>query len=358
MMRTLLCASSMAGVRTAHHGLSASAESQDEVSAAPTAQSGGKPILRLGVIADIQHCNIPDGTNFAKTISRKYRGSLAMLDRATDYWNDQKVDLVLQLGDIIDGKCRIQTDSETDLASVLSKLSRSNPALGFVHLIGNHELYNFNRAQLRERLDTARGGGHPQGTVREFYHLRPVKGLRLVVLDPYFDSVIEKDPENSDGWARGAKILQANNPNMTPEAMQRGAGWFDGMQGPARRFVPFNGGYGAEQLGWLEKELDEAVRSGERVVVLSHVILHPEACDGTTMAWDYEAALEVIAKAPKGTVPLVLAGHDHQVDHKIKSNHASRRARTPAAYSPPLSFSLALLLPMMMMRPRVFFPGS
>ena len=54
MMRTLLCASSMAGVRTAHHGLSASAESQDEVSAAPTAQSGGKPILRLGVVSDIQ----------------------------------------------------------------------------------------------------------------------------------------------------------------------------------------------------------------------------------------------------------------------------------------------------------------
>ena len=259
-----------------------------------------------------------------------------MLDRATDYWNDQKVDLVLQLGDIIDGKCRIQTDSETDLASVLSKLSRSNPALGFVHLIGNHELKNFNRAQLRERLGTARGGGHPPGTVREFYHLKPVKGWRLVVLDPYFDSVIG-DPENSGGWARGAKILQANNPNMTPEAMQRGAGWFDGMQGPARRFVPFNGGYGAEQLGWLEKELDEAARTGERVVLMSHVILHPGACDGTTLAWDYQAALEVIAKAPRGTVPLVLAGHDHQVDHKIKWSHASRRARTPAAYSPPLS---------------------
>ena len=42
------------------------------------------------------------------------------------------------------------------------------------------------------------------------------------------------------------------------------------------------------QLAWLREELQDARRQKERVVILSHVILHPKACDGSTMVWDYD----------------------------------------------------------------------
>ena len=34
---------------------------------------------------------------------------------------------------------------------------------------------------------------------------------------------------------------------------------------------------------------------------MSHVILHPKACEGTTMVWDYTEALEALRAAPDGT---------------------------------------------------------
>ena len=49
--------------------------------------------------------------------------------------------------------------------------------------VGGAELYNFDREQLAERLNTARSGGHPAGTRREFYHIRPAPGWRFIVLD-------------------------------------------------------------------------------------------------------------------------------------------------------------------------------
>ena len=78
----------------------------------------------------------------------------------------------------------------------------------------------------------------------------------------------------------------------------------------ARRFVPYNGGLGAEQIRWLRGVLSGAAARRERVIVLCHVILHPRACDGSTMAWDFHRALGAIREA--GCVVAVLCGHDHK----------------------------------------------
>ena len=71
---------------------------------------------------------------------------------------------------------------------------------------------------------------------------------------------------------------------------------FAGLSGHERRFVPFNGGFGGAQRAWLRGALAAARAARERVVVLSHVALHPAACDGTTMAWDYDAVLGLLAE--------------------------------------------------------------
>jgi hypothetical protein len=43
--------------------------------------------FRMGVVADIQCCDIDDGFNYARTVQRRYRGALQMLDRAVPFWN-------------------------------------------------------------------------------------------------------------------------------------------------------------------------------------------------------------------------------------------------------------------------------
>jgi manganese-dependent ADP-ribose/CDP-alcohol diphosphatase len=170
------------------------------------------------------------------------------------------------------------------------------------HLIGNHELYNFDREQLNKLLHTAPG---PRNS--EFYSVKPAPGWRLLVLDGYQESIIGWK-EGSEKWDRAYKMLAANNKNISPDSVA-GGNWFDGIEGSNKRFVPFNGALGKEQLEWIRAELGDARKYQERVVLASHVILHPDACDGSTMVWDYEEALRILSEYDN--VVAVICGHDH-----------------------------------------------
>ena len=44
-----------------------------------------------------------------------------------------------------------------------------------------------------------------------------------------------------------------------------------------------NGALGDEQLDWISNQLAAAQASRERLLLFSHVVLHPDACGGTTM---------------------------------------------------------------------------
>merc|ERR1719329_1509888 len=122
---------------------------------AAASKVGVQPAVRFGVVADIQYVNIDDGFNYSRTVRRHYRGALDMVDSAVDYWRSRQVGFVCQLGDIIDGQCKSHSDSEADLKAVLAKLGRLDSEVDVINLIGNHELYNFDREQLAERLNTA-----------------------------------------------------------------------------------------------------------------------------------------------------------------------------------------------------------
>ena len=86
--------------------------------------------------------------------------ALAMLERAVAYWNRERCALVAQLGDLIDGQNARSGASARALDAALSALARCETTAcarrrrvgGVVHLIGNHELYNFDRAELAARL--------------------------------------------------------------------------------------------------------------------------------------------------------------------------------------------------------------
>ena len=150
------------------------------------------------------------------------------------------------------------------------------------------------------------------------FRMRGNSPWRIVVLDPYEESVMtggggrvghELTLENGGLSAEFTKKCQDHNPND----ILRGSNYFAGLHGVESRWSPFNGGIGKSQLVWLEKVLQEADKAGEKVILLSHVILHPDATPGKnshTLLWDYEAVLPLIEEFH--CVKLVLAGHAHQ----------------------------------------------
>ena len=179
------------------------------------------PLFSIGMIADIQYAPIQDGASYSGT-PRYYRHSLEATKHAfelfaTYRWNPREskqtgndnqddsgggkthggIDLVINLGDIIDGKCQdiernggilpdsITNDRTTNLPNkgrnqqksvthfegllnnpgMLSLLEIKNAMKPFghgppsapgqrsvLHSYGNHCLYNLNRAELRETL--------------------------------------------------------------------------------------------------------------------------------------------------------------------------------------------------------------
>ena len=285
----------------------------------------------FGVIADVQWADVDDGSNYSGTVKRCYRGAFDTLVRAVDWWQDynqhqqndnknnninSRIRFIAQLGDLIDGLNAQSGQSDHTLRLALEELARLEDCPS-VNLIANHELYNFDRQQLVEQIQNNSQGQQQQWLQdgdQEYYSFQPTKkGWRVIVLDPYQLSVIghsSDDPRK----IRASEWLTTENPNVSPDGAN-GSNWFDGIEGYQRRFCPYNGGFGDEQLDWLEQELKKAVEQQERVMVLSHVILHPEACGGGTMAWDYEQALKLLQTASDGTnsvVAAVLCGHDHK----------------------------------------------
>lgn len=54
------------------------------------------------------------------------------------------------------------------------------------------------------------------------------------------------------------------------------------------RFVQYNGGIGQQQLLWLEVQLAEASRAGQRVVLFGHLPTHPDASEAKCLLWNFD----------------------------------------------------------------------
>lgn len=257
--------------------------------------------IRFGVIADVQYADADDGTNYGRTVVRHYRGALAQLTRAVAHWNAQPEPLafVVNLGDVIDGLCAKLGQSERALDDVLRQFGKV--ASPVVHLKGNHELYNYpDPAELGARLGGL--GGSPEHCA--FSVGAPPAGLRVLVLDAYKIALMSPTKEVRE---QALRMLAEHNPND----VEGEGNWAVGLPAGKGHFVPYNGALGQAQLQWLGAELCAAASRGERVLVLSHAPLHPQACGGSTMPWDHEEALRILRTEGGGGVVAVLAGHDH-----------------------------------------------
>ena len=231
-------------------------------------------------------------------------------------WNAEKhsLDFIVQLGDIIDGmnwKLQSSTKALDDVLQHFSKLQCDK----VIHVIGNHELYNFDRETLRDRLLKPWRQNH------DYFSVSPVPGIKFVVIDAYDVSTIGAASEEYRSLA--LEILKANNPNDT----SKNGDWKHGLEGVEKRFVPYNGGVGNEQLKWLEQELAEAEEAGQVVIVLSHISVHPESCSQSCLVWNYQDLLQMFQSS--SCVVAVFSGHDHKGGYALDEVRESARKQHP-----------------------------
>lgn len=286
---------------------------------------------RIGLIADVQYANIDDAWNFAHTCKRRYRSTLMSLRNAVNHWKNvsQKVDLIVDLGDVIDGfKNENKEMGIYAISQVMQEWSQVPSHIPLVHLVGNHELYKFNRNELRNGVANTNFTCCSPTILHDvvdlknsFYYSFLLDSTnspwRVIILDPYEVSVmsegggrvnIELTLENGGLNKDSFMLCQRNNPND----LLSGGDYFKGLQGLQARWAPFNGALGKEQLTWLQRQLMQCSTQNEKVIVFSHVIIHPDATPGKdcqTLLWNYEEVLSMFQKFP--CVRMVIAGHAH-----------------------------------------------
>lgn len=261
--------------------------------------------IKVGLISDVQYVDLEDGFNFRKTRTRKYRESLRIgLTNAVTDFNAHRVEMVLQLGDLIDGQCKKHDGHMHAIERTLEQFQRLPQGVEVHHLVGNHELYNFDRKELAQALQSP---VHP----RSVFPKSSAK-YRFVLLDPYEHAVI--GGVSDDVFSIAESILLKNH----PRDWRKDRNWLNGVYGIARRFVPYNGALSKEQLDFLEGELVQAVEAGQYVVICSHIPLQPGACSSSCLVWNFEQVLAILHRyaahkyqGEKGVV-CVFAGHDHK----------------------------------------------
>jgi len=264
--------------------------------AAAAAEGKDDPAFHFGLIADVQYADVENRYNFGKTQIRLYRGAVKVLKNAVDAWRSgPALKFIGNLGDTIDQLNHGEGTSQSALRTVMAEFERCPAPVA--HAMGNHELYNFSREELKLHFGEPYYSFKPEGSV----------GWRIVLLDSYDLNCIDT-VESDDTTEEAYDYLAKHNPN---ELRVRGTvDWKAGLEGRNMRFVPFNGGIRPAQLAWLRKQLQEAESAKERVIVLAHVPIAPGSAQDVCLAWNYAEVLGVLDEHPL-TVAAVFTGHDH-----------------------------------------------
>ncbi|XP_033746177.1 manganese-dependent ADP-ribose/CDP-alcohol diphosphatase-like isoform X2 [Pecten maximus] len=263
---------------------------------------GKEVVCKLGIIADVQYADIEDRYNFRKTRLRFYRKALTLLQRAITDWKAEKVDCVLQLGDVIDGFNKEENASEGALTTILEVLKAFPGPI--YHTWGNHELYNFTQEELMR--STLFSGNMPKCECpkgKSYYSINIHRKLKVVVLNCYEISMLGL-PEDSSEYKEAEAIIKGNNPKENLNDP-------DGLHGKCRRFLKLNGALSVSQLEWLKEHLREATSNRENVIVMGHCPIFEQSADNMDLLLNCTDAMDVVTEF-SGCVVCYLAGHDHK----------------------------------------------
>merc|ERR1712137_1106914 len=98
-------------------------------------------------------------------------------------------------------------------------------------------------------------------------------------------SVLWKDEK--DFTEECYKYCEPFNPNPI---RKDDVNWLEGVTGDKRRYLPYNGGIGEEQMKWFDNTLQKADENSERVIIASHCQLQQGCSEDCTLLWNYEEA--------------------------------------------------------------------
>ena len=268
----------------------------------------GSQEFRFGIVGDLQYADVADGTNFEGTRVRRYRSSLSMLKRASRWFGESSVSFAVLLGDVFD-KQALGALAEAE-SRVAEAMATASSGVEWHVTVGNHDLYTHSRSSLA--TSEVYGRSHRSG--RFYYAFEPADGWVCIVLDGYELSVLDR---TSPLYDASAALLSAENANVngsSPAASSAALprGWYDGLAGPRRRWVPFNGGYSTAQLAWLDDVLSRTAATGARAMVFAHGPVYHRASSGGAdfLSWNYDAILSTFDAHP-GVVRAFVSGHDH-----------------------------------------------
>ncbi|KAJ9452894.1 Manganese-dependent ADP-ribose/CDP-alcohol diphosphatase [Diplonema papillatum] len=278
-------------------------------------------VVKVGVVSDLQYADREDGWDHTGVYRRRYRGSLGTLQNAVESWSrDPLIAAALNLGDLLDGwNNQNGRNPAAALQTVQTVMHR--PALTWFSAVGNHELYNFDRASLPQLPLSTKMSRRWRLLVLDSYAYNAIQSPTYsgvpreaedVAAELLSDGSLAGTEHDTGNYAAARRLLMEKNPNLKAGNMTPGAAvWLDGLQGENRKFTPLNGGIGRLQLRWLTDELIAAKRRDEWVVVASHVPIHPSSAASENIIWDSAPVMRALSMYGAGVVALVLSGHDH-----------------------------------------------
>ena len=218
----------------------------------------------------------------------------------------------IMLGVLLDSSSKHKLDEAfkktiNELFKIRS-LGYSPPEL--LHLWGNHEFYNYLRAELAlTELNTcnellSKGKKEPPAaspSVTNYFTFDVAANLRLICLDCYEFSVLGYEPQDPI-FIQATEYLNENNKNENKNTP-------DGLEGDLQRFVDYNGGLSSTQINWLTAKLSECKEQGIKAIICAHVGVVDLDYE-ELLLWNYKELLELF-KGFKGTLIAYLSGHKH-----------------------------------------------
>ena len=184
------------------------------------------PVLTIGVVTDLHYCR---GREPAK--DRYYSLSAEKLSEAVNYFNGQKVDFTVSLGDTFDP----DMSSYQDVAGIFANMN--NPVY---KILGNHDIIAPYGMPRQDSVMVAMGISSP------YYSIRTGKGIRCIFIDSN-DISFQSTATGSVGRETAQCMLTSLKTAGLPMAAK------------------YNGMLSDRQKKWLEAEIEAAEWDGEQI---------------------------------------------------------------------------------------------
>ena len=216
--------------------------------------------MRIGILADIQYS---DEDNFKKC---RYRDSLSKLSEAVRYFNSEKVDFVVQLGDAINRGMPSYEPVLKILESIHSPI---------YNVLGNHDYIvdDVEKCTIPSKLK-----------MPSRYYSFHKSGWEFIFLDGN-DLSLNAHPEDSS-------------------AFKQSQDYFDSLDGLSEWW---NGAIAEKQMSWLQQRLQKAEETGRSVGLFCHFPIIPES---RFTLWNADEVYQLISGYEH--VHFWMNGHHHE----------------------------------------------